>query len=107
MVIADTYNRGYGCEYYLFGIFNTQEEALKWIIDHPVVCTFASEEDDYEESFNFFEGYDEKLGGVHRPTRSMYENSLIPMTKEEYILGHCRFIRRFNGEPMYIGGYQE
>ena len=96
LVIANTYGHAYGCELTLFGMFDTQEEALKWILEHPKVCLYASEpdeEDQYEEYFDFFEDYNEELGA---------------MTKEEYILGsRNRYIRRFNGEPLYLGGYCE
>lgn len=109
LVIADTYNRPYGREYTLFGIFDSQEEAVKWIIDNPVVYTAApDEEEGYEgETFNFFETYDEEHGGVLRTNRrSMWGEQYIQMTKEEYI--GCRgYIHLFNGEPMYIGGYCE
>lgn len=111
LVIADTYNGGYGCEYTLFGIFDTEEEAVKWIINNPRVCIAASEsdeEDQYEEYFDFFEDYDEERGGIYRRLRnSQFSDGFVPMTKEEYILSRCRYIRRFNGEPTWIGGYQE
>ena len=110
LVIADTYQRAYGCEYTLFGIFDTKEEAVKWILDNPVVCIAApDEEEGYEgEYFNFFEHYDEERGGIFRcGHRTQFGDGFIPMTKEEYILGRTRFISLFNGEPMYIGGYQE
>lgn len=111
LVIANTYRYGYGCELTLFGMFDTQEEALKWILEHPKVCLYASEsdeEDQYEEYFDFFEDYDEELGGVKKYTRrSMWDNPVTPMTKEEYILGRTNYIHRFNGEPLYLGGYCE
>lgn len=104
LVIANTYRFAYGCEYTLFGVFDTQEEALKWILEHPKVCLDASYEEEY---FDFFEDYNEELGGKKNCSRrGMGGNPVIPMTKEEYILG-SRYIRRFNGEPMYIGGYCE
>ena len=111
LVIANTYGHAYGCELTLFGIFDTQEEALKWILEHPKVCLYASEsdeEDQYEEWFDFFEDYDEELGGMKNYSRrSMWGNPVIPMTKEEYILGRKHYIHRFNGEPLYLGGYCE
>jgi len=110
LVIADTYQFAYGCEYTLFGVFDTYEEALNWILENPTVCTYASdsdEEEDYSEYFNFFTNYNEELGGMIRSgRRSQWDNPVIPMTKEEYV-ARCRYIHQFNGEPMYIGGYQE
>ena len=46
LIIADTYNRPYGCEYTLFGIFDSHEEAVKWILDNPVVYTSAPDEEE-------------------------------------------------------------
>ena len=109
LVIADTYDRPYGCEYTLFGIFDTREEAVKWIINNPRVCIAASEsdeEDQYEEYFDFFENYDEEKGGIHCHRNNQFVDDFTSMTKEEYI-GYRRFIREFRGEPMCIGGYQE
>ncbi len=109
LVIADTYRRAYGCEYTLFGIFDTREEAIKWIIEHPVHCM---EQPDYDngydgEFFDFFEGYVEGKGAV-RYGRRNEPVTYTPMTKEEYIGGRRRsFIHEFTGEPMFIGGYQE
>ena len=110
LVIADTYQYGYGCEYTLFGIFDSREEALKWILENPRVCIAASEsdeEDKYEEYFDFFKDYDEERGGIYRYRRSLKGNEFIPMTKEEYILGECRSIHDFRGDPRYIGGSAE
>ena len=105
-VIADTYQRAYGCEYYLFGIFDTKEEAVNWIIEHSVICLEEpDEEEGYEGSYhNFLLGYEEGKGAVRKMRDGV--KRYTPMTKEEYI-SRSRYIREFNDEPMYIGGYQE
>lgn len=106
LVIADTYQYGYGCEYSLFGIFDTRDEAIKWIIDNPVIVVDEPDlENGYDgEKFFFFHNYEEGKGYFHlgRNGERIYKE----MSKEEYVQ-RMRFIHEFNGEPMYIGGYQE
>ena len=97
LVIADTYSGGYGCEYFLFGIFDTEEEAIQWIINHPVYG-----EDDFR--FDFFEHYDEENGewfySRDYPGKEL-KKTYKPMTKEQFAL-------RYDGTmPLYIGGYVE
>lgn len=105
LVIADTYPRAYGVEYTLFGIFDTREEAVDWIIKHPVVVMGDVMDPEKEEgAFDFFENYDSKN---HRAV--MYRNRhgeivYEPMSKEVYV---AMYIREYAGGPMHIGGYQE
>ena len=119
LVIADTYQFGYGCEYTLFGIFDTKNEAMKWILEHPVVIRHFTDMagTEYEEEFfDFFRDY-EAIREIHiNPTTGQqvhvrrreelanYPIKTIEITKEEYAV---KFIHEFDGDPMYIGGYQE
>jgi len=72
LVIADTYPYGYGVEYHLFGIYDTEKEAIDFIINNPEIKIG-------EDIFHF-------------------------ITKEDYI---NTYIKKFDGNPIYIGGYQE
>lgn len=117
LVIADTYRYSYGCEYTLFGVFDTREEATQFILDYT-----PAQPDEYEDHpFDFFESYEETRTVYYRPDTGQvvkrlrprrgvvvnegdYAVKILPISKEEYAQ---RFIKEFNGEPMYIGGYCE
>lgn len=117
LVIADTYTGGYGCEYTLFGVFDTRSEATQYILNYV-----PAEPDEYEDTpFDFFRFYEEsrtiyirpETGETVRKLRprrgctvgdSNYITKVLPISKEEYAQ---HFIKEFNGEPMYIGGYCE
>ncbi len=73
LVIADTYPYAYGAEYTLFGIFDTKQEAINFIIKHPTIKI-------NDDIFQFIEDKD-----------FIYNN----------------YIKEFNGNPLYIGGYIE
>lgn len=93
LVIANTYTNGYGAEYTLFGIFDTEKEAIDFIINNPTIK--IGEDVDYDDEpidivFNFFEYY--------------YPTNINNITKEDYI---SRYIKKFDGNPTYIGGYIE
>ena len=104
LVTADTYQFGYGCEFTLFGIFDTKKEAIGWIINNPVI---VMEEPDptvgYDgEKFHFFWNFEDGKGEYH--LRRGGEKVYRFMTKEEYAE---RYVHEFDGKPMFIGGYQE
>ena len=109
LVIADTYQRGYGVTYYLFGIFDTKKEAVKWVIDNPVVQIEDSAAPYSAKFFDFFEDYEEGKGLIkyirEKPLEPL-QKTYIQMTKEEFVL---RYIEEFEGthKPLYIGGYVE
>lgn len=99
IVVADTYPRTYGCELTLFAICDTEEEAVRWIMEHPTIY------EDHDPLFAFFEGYDEERGGVQDYRRG--EHRFVPMTKEKFILKRRHFIHKFDGTPECLGGYEE
>ena len=105
LIIADTYPRAYGVEYHLFGIFDTREEAVDWILNHPIVVMGdVMDPEDEEGAFDFFENYDSEN---HRAVLYRNRNGEIvyePMSRESYAM---RYVVEFNGSPMHIGGYQE
>ena len=106
LVIADTYPHPYGVEYTLFGIFDTKEEAVKWIIEHPVIVMGdvmdETAGDNDEVFFDFFKFYEDGKG-IRRIGRHGKETYRF-ITKENYVM---HYIREYNGGPMNIGGYQE
>ena len=58
LVIADTYDIGYGAEYYLFAIKDTEEEAIQWVLNHPTVHFTRNELGELREyKFSFFKYY--------------------------------------------------
>lgn len=104
LVIANTFQRGYGCEFVLFGIFDTKDDAVKWIIEHPVVIFNPNNDMNYSEKFSFFHGFEDGVGEYYVGRNGEKVVYGLPMTKEEYAL---RYISEFDGNPVYIGGYIE
>lgn len=106
IVVADTYGLGYGAEFYFFGMFNTKEEAIKWIIDNPEHSIEDSYDPNTKTTFNFFERYHEGMTKrIFKEINGRYQHiEDRPVTIEMY----CeKFIKEFNGTPVYIGGYIE
>ena len=93
LVIADTYPYGYGAEYHLFGIYDTEKEAINFIINNPKIKI--------GEAF----GYDDKPIDIIFDFFKYYQSTNVNnITKENYI---SRYIKKFDGNPTYIGGYVE
>lgn len=101
LVIADLSKIAYSINNFLFGIFDTKEEAVQWIINNP-----SHETSDGD--FNFFEFYEgnkiiniyEEIGehGSLRPRRTKVGERI--MSKEEYAE---MYIKEFDGSPLSIG----
>ena len=107
LILADIYPYGYGSEIVLFGVFNTKEEAIQWVLEHPIQKT------DYEdEDFNFFEAYEAQkevaIYEEHQDTRSLRPRKIAIgnriLSKEEYAE---RYIKEFDGSPLLVGYYAE
>jgi hypothetical protein len=106
LVMADIYPYGYGSEVVLFGIFNTKEEAIQWIISNPIQKT------DYEESFDFFETYEAQkevtIYEEHQDSKPIRSRKVAIgtkiLSKEEYAE---RYIKEFDGSPLLVGFYAE
>ena len=93
LVIADTYGGGFGVEYYLFGIFDTEKEAIDFVMENPTIEFRKKIITDYtgENIFSFF-----------------YEYNVDPnrwSSKEEFITR--KYIKKFSGNPLYLGAYIE
>lgn len=102
LVIADLSKIAYSINNFLFGIFDTKEEAVQWIINNP-----SHETSDGD--FNFFEFYEgNKIVNIYeetgeftpmlRPRRTKVGERI--MSKEEYAE---MYIREFDGSPLNIG----
>lgn len=109
LVIADTSKYAYSTESTLFGVFDSKEKAVQWIINNPVheidslLC---------DTLFDFFGRYeDEKKVTIYesRP----YVNGLRPhkvatgtrvLSKEKYAE---KYIKEFDGTPLCVGFYSE
>lgn len=101
LVIADLSKIAYSINNFLFGIFDTKEEAIQWIVNN-------SSHETSDGDFNFFEFYEankiiniyEEIGehGSLRPRRIKVGERI--MSKEEYAE---MYIREFDGSPLSIG----
>lgn len=101
LVIADLSKIAYSINNFLFGIFDTKEEAVQWIIDNP---SHETSDGDFD-FFEFYEGNKiiniyEEIGehGSLRPRRTKVGERI--MSKEEYAE---MYIREFDGSPLSIG----
>lgn len=92
LVIANTYNATYGVEYHLFAIKDTEEEAIQWVLNHPVVHVTRNNWGRIEEvEFSFFKNY----GKIKKN-----------ITKEEFVKE--LYIHEFTeNTPMFIANYIE
>ena len=108
LIIADVSQHSYSTENILFGIFDSKEEAVQWIVNNP-----THEINSYLcSTFNFFEWYeDEKQVEVFESSPSA--NGLRPrkvvvgmriLSKEEYAE---KYIKTFDGSPLCVGFYAE
>ena len=105
LVIADLSKVAYSINNFLFGIFDTKEEAVQWIINN------SSHEID-DDCFDFFESYeDNKTINIYeeinesaslRPRRTKISKRII--SKEEYAE---QYVLEFDGSPLSIGWYAE
>lgn len=106
IVVADTYNLGYGSEFYVFGIFDTEEDAINWIMNNPEHSIEDSYDPDTKTIFNFFDNYRE--GMTQRIFKEI--NGQIKYVGDRTIdrAEYCeRFIKKFDNKPVYVGGYIE
>lgn len=104
LVVANL-SKTYGIDNFLFGIFDTKEEAIQWIINNPSHETSGG-------NFNFFESYeDNKTINIYekvnapdslRPRRTKVSKRI--MSKEEYAE---TYVLEFDGSPLCIGWYEE
>lgn len=90
LVIANAYDRPYGAYIYLFGIFDTEEDALNYIFENPIVRFGYDYYTEQPYLFDFFEEYSE-LGDIDQ---------------KEFAK---RYIKEYTGtdNPIYLGGYAE
>lgn len=106
IVTADTYCGGYGTEITLFGIFDTEAEALKFIMDNPKLKYNGLYGEDEFDFFKFYEKWKtEKIYAECEPLKSRRYVGERTLSKEEFALKH--YVQKFNGTALYLGGYVE
>ena len=108
LVIADVSQHPYSTENILFGIFDSKEEAVQWIVNNP-----THEINSYLcGTFNFFEWYEidkqveivefqPSVNGL-RPRRTVIGTRTL--SREEYAE---KYIKEFDGSPLCVGSYAE
>lgn len=109
LVIANVSQSAYSLESTLFGIFNSKEEAVQWIINNPIHKIDSSL---CYRPFDFFEWYeDEKEVKIYesRPSANGLRPRKVAMgtrtlSKEEYAE---KYIKTFDGSPLCVGSYAE
>lgn len=99
IVSADTYNDGYGIDVTLFGIFDTKEQALQWIMTNPVQTVKTVYSDGSTFEFDFFKYYN--IDKRHRESRGKNMDESM----EQYATR--TYIREFDGSPIELGAYYE
>ena len=109
LVIANVTMQPYSTESTLFGVFDSKEEAVKWIVNNPIheIDSFLC-----DLPFDFFRWYeDEKEVGIYesRPSVNGLRPRKVPvgmrvLSKEEYAE---KYIKEFDGSPLLVGFYAE
>lgn len=110
LVIADVSQEAYSTESTLFGIFDSKEEAIQWIINNPIHEIDSSLCDC---PFNFFKWYEnEKVVNIYEYVEN--DSSFLrarktkigerTLSKEEYAE---KYIKEFDGSPLCVGFYIE
>ena len=107
IITADTYQHGYGSEITFFGIFDSKEDAINWIVNNPIHKV-------NHETFDFFSLYDYyKTVNIYEEPKDLTSSGFRErrvkigertLSKEEYAEN---FVNEFNGSPVYLGGYVE
>lgn len=103
IVTADIYT-GFGCEIYFFDVFNSQEEAVKWIINNPIHEIDGTPFDffrDYER-YKVVDIYEESGPRTPRGASCRLKTGSRIKSKEEYAR---KFVQPLLGAPIFLGGY--
>ena len=95
LVIIKVGKRGYSLNNQLCGIFNTEDEAIDWVLNHPTIKVA----DIYGKPFEFtikMETFDHNL----RKLVKVPQSELREYIRESYIV-------EFNGSPVCVGFYEK
>lgn len=95
LVIVDAARQRYSTNSQLCGIFNTEDEAIEWVLNNPTIMVIDGCGDKYQftirlKNFDF----------------NLYEWVEIPQSElREFIREH--YIVEFDGSPICVGFYEE
>ena len=95
LVIVDVARQCYSKNNQLCGIFNTEDEAIEWVLNNPTIIAT----DIYGNSFEFtikLETFDRNL---HKMVK-VPQSELREFIRETYII-------EFDGSPICVGFYEE
>lgn len=95
LVIVEAARQSYSTNNQLCGIFNTEDEAIEWVLNNPTIMVTDGRGDKFQFTINL-KKYNHKL-------RKWIE---IPQSElREFIRKHC--IVEFDGSPVCVGFYEE
>ena len=95
LVIVEAARRSYSTNSQLCGIFNTEDEAIEWVLNNPTITVTDGYGDEYQFTI--------KLKNFDYNLREWVE---IPQSElREFIRKH--YIVEFDGSPICVGFYEE
>ena len=95
LVIIKVGKRGYSLNNQLCGIFNTEDEAIDWVLNHPTIMVSDGRGDKFQFTI--------ELRNFDLNLRKWVE---IPQSElREFIRKH--YIVEFDGSPICVGFYEE
>lgn len=95
LVIVEAARQSYSTNSQLCGIFDTEDEAIEWVLNNPTIMVTDGRGDKFQFTINL-KKYNHKL-------RKWIE---IPQSElREFIRKHC--IVEFDGSPVCVGFYEE
>ena len=110
LVTANTYRGGYGLELTLFAILPTKQEAIDWILEHPVVEWIEGIDacgNECPAQFDFFEFYEkDNLVSIYEQDANGRRRSIGSRIKPKSEYAE-RYISEFSGSPILLDYYCE
>ena len=95
LVIVEAARQCYSTNRQLCGIFNTEDEAIEWVLNNPTIMVADGYGDEYQFTI--------RLKNFNFNLRKWVE---IPQSElREFIRKH--YIVEFNGSPVCVGFYEE
>ena len=95
LVIVEAARQSYSTNSQLCGIFNTEEEAIEWVLNNPTIMVTDGCRDSFEFTI--------KLDTFDYNLRKMVK---VPQSElRDFIRKH--YIVEFDGSPICVGFYEE
>lgn len=95
LVIIDAARQGYSTNSQLCGIFNTEDEAIEWVLNNPTIMVTDGRGDKYQFTIKL-KNFDFNL----REWVKIPQSELREFIREHYIV-------EFDGSPICVGFYEE